>query len=626
MLRGATDKVVTALVVSNLELEVDLVLVQSCAPTYSLRMRFGGTALAVGIILGLGGCNCGNDSSGDLDGAAVDATLFDGTAADAANADAAGAQWLHVDDDSTATAPDGRTWATAFRTIQDALDVASAGQEIWVARGVYRASVANAPVATMIDGVVLLGGFVGDEVSLAGRPDPLGASGDSERTILDGDVSADGNPALDDLATVHDNSFHVIVAANNTTIDGLTIRNGAAVDYAREAPVDLCPGSTVPDPTDLDPDLRGGGMTVVDAHGVTVRKTRFENNGAFRSGGAIHCNTGTVTVTDSTFINNDTTALGGAIHARICDVTIAASNISDSDAAQRGGALTVSGSRPECPTKNDPAGILTVTDSVFTNNNSDRGGAISARDGGTVVVTDVVFDGNGATSLGGAISAADSTVTLVDAAVLNNTATRGAGLFQSGGSVVIANSRFDLNTGDTKGGGVNLLNVPTATLTNVLLSRNQSTTTTGTRGGGGMFIENSTVTMTNLTFYQNSAVRFGGAVFAELSTIAVRNTAYAQNTAGNAGDNIYDDGTSTISEDTPCVDAPVEEGTMGEVFLIQTGAGNCVGGGSEVFANDPVTGFVATGGVHWSSLTTSSAGELDADGAGATDVDRGAHY
>jgi hypothetical protein len=32
---------------------------------------------------------------------------------------------------------DGRTWATAFKTLQRALSVAQPGDEIWVARGVY---------------------------------------------------------------------------------------------------------------------------------------------------------------------------------------------------------------------------------------------------------------------------------------------------------------------------------------------------------------------------------------------------------------------------------------------------------------------------------------------------------
>ena len=44
---------------------------------------------------------------------------------------------LHVDNDSSVGSPDGCTWGTAFRNLQDALAGASSGDEIWVAAGTY---------------------------------------------------------------------------------------------------------------------------------------------------------------------------------------------------------------------------------------------------------------------------------------------------------------------------------------------------------------------------------------------------------------------------------------------------------------------------------------------------------
>ncbi len=55
------------------------------------------------------------------------------------------------------------TWPGAYTTIQSAIDTATAGDQIWVARGTYQENI------SLTDGVALYGGFKGDEVSLATR-------------------------------------------------------------------------------------------------------------------------------------------------------------------------------------------------------------------------------------------------------------------------------------------------------------------------------------------------------------------------------------------------------------------------------------------------------------------------
>ncbi|MCP4165094.1 MAG: hypothetical protein GY759_04270 [Chloroflexi bacterium] len=81
---------------------------------------------------------------------------------------------LHVDSDSTAVAPDGGSWASAYSNLQDALAAASpdAGEtvEIWVAEGVYYpdegSGLSDGDVAATFhlkNNVALYGGFAGTE-------------------------------------------------------------------------------------------------------------------------------------------------------------------------------------------------------------------------------------------------------------------------------------------------------------------------------------------------------------------------------------------------------------------------------------------------------------------------------
>ena len=88
------------------------------------------------------------------------------------SSNASAAVWL-VDKDTPAVqgAQDGLTWATAYDTIQEAIDAADAagGGEVWVAEGVYDEPRTSDPHGTgentgsvmMKGGVHLYGGFSG---------------------------------------------------------------------------------------------------------------------------------------------------------------------------------------------------------------------------------------------------------------------------------------------------------------------------------------------------------------------------------------------------------------------------------------------------------------------------------
>lgn len=140
---------------------------------------------------------------------------------------------LRVDSQSTATSPDGSTWALAYPFLQDALtacDGISGNKEIRV-RGTsgglaYKPDRdANHPSGTGVRAtsfvlrlhVLMIGQFVG---GTGGNADTVDLS---LLSILDGEIGSAG---------YSDNSYHVVRAGNssmtadNTLCAGFTIRNG----------------------------------------------------------------------------------------------------------------------------------------------------------------------------------------------------------------------------------------------------------------------------------------------------------------------------------------------------------------------------------------------------------------
>ncbi len=119
----------------------------------------------------------------------------------------------------------GTSWATAKKDIQNAIDIASSGDQIWIKAGTYYPTVDLFNSASPSDprdktffvknGISLFGGFAGTEASLSERNIP------NNQTILSGDIGTIGSSS--------DNCYHVISAINNSvasTFDGLIITDG----------------------------------------------------------------------------------------------------------------------------------------------------------------------------------------------------------------------------------------------------------------------------------------------------------------------------------------------------------------------------------------------------------------
>ena len=120
--------------------------------------------------------------------------------------------------DPTGDGSDGLSWRKAFRTVQEAISAATTSEsaEIWVAAGIYTNGEADStdPVVVLEQAVDLYGGFSG----YAGGAGMQEASRESR----DWDIY----PTVFDGNSGSMNACHVIVAADQSTIDGIVIRNG----------------------------------------------------------------------------------------------------------------------------------------------------------------------------------------------------------------------------------------------------------------------------------------------------------------------------------------------------------------------------------------------------------------
>ena len=128
----------------------------------------------------------------------------------------------------------GSSWQSAINDLQLAMSAAVSGDEIWVARGVYKPTTANTRTSSFAlkSGVQIYGGFTGTETQRDQRNSDPRVNG----TVLSGDIDAndintDGNFVAEDASAIQGlNSFHVVTISNVSAVvlDGFTVTAGQA--------------------------------------------------------------------------------------------------------------------------------------------------------------------------------------------------------------------------------------------------------------------------------------------------------------------------------------------------------------------------------------------------------------
>ncbi len=357
-----------------------------------------------------------------------------------------GAQAIFVNDDA-AGSNNGSSWLDAFNDLQDALLVASQGDQIWVAEGIYKPlppGGARTVSFFIKNGIKVYGGFAGVEATLADR------AGLFSTTILSGDLNGDDGP---DFAGNDENSYHVVTAlavSVPTVLDGFVVEGGNANGSAVEQ-------------------SDGGGLALEGS--VLVRNCVFRSNHADNTGGGVFVRAAvTPTFTDCEFEGNRAGVLGaGLAH---------------------------------------PQGTLTLNRCGFERNVTDGdGGGLAAA--GTVVVRDCTFAGNSALDSGGGIFAINAVLTLEASVFVENLAGPtlkgwGGGLASQQCSGNVVNCLF-LGNMAKRGGGIH--NGGGAGPDGLTLRFRNSTLTqnhaTGGFAGGGIYSAQVGVRMHGVVLWKN---------------------------------------------------------------------------------------------------------------------------
>lgn len=196
---------------------------------------------------------------------------------------------IYVDKDASGS-NDGSSWADAYTTLQDALDGASSGDEIWVAEGTYKPTAQHGGSGEryrsfqMKNGVAIYGGFDGTETQRDQR------NWQANPTILSGDIGAEGDGS--------DNCYHVFYHPSATALDETAILDGFTI--------------TAGNATGTGSHSNGSGM-YNDSCSPTLNNCSFLSNAAGNAGGGMYnMGNSAPSVTSCSFAGNSatTTAAG----------------------------------------------------------------------------------------------------------------------------------------------------------------------------------------------------------------------------------------------------------------------------------------------------------------------------
>jgi parallel beta-helix repeat protein len=358
---------------------------------------------------------------------------------------------IYVDVDATG-ANNGTTWADAFNGLQPALDAAGSGDQVWVAAGLYKPSVAHGGTGDryksfqLKNGVALYGGFdpsVGD-ISFEDRDWAVNV------VTLSGDLGVEGDIA--------DNSYHVFYHPDELALDGTAVLDGFTITGGNANQVSW-------------PHFGGGGMYNEEVS-PTLRNCIFSGNTAYQYGAGMYNYYASPAVTNCTFSGN-TADIGGGMYNDHDTTLITVSTFQDNIAGYGAGIYNYHYTG-------------TISGCTFVNNTADGGGVASD---------------------GAAMYNQTSSPVITDTTFISNIALRdGGGIFNDESSPVLTNCTISKNSAVYNAGALYNRDSSSPKLINTTFSGNQS----GYYGGAVYSQVNASPIFTNCTFYGNSAFNYSG--------------------------------------------------------------------------------------------------------------------
>lgn len=300
---------------------------------------------------------------------------------------AVSASVIYVIPGKPAKAQDGLSWATAFSDLQAAIDLASVSNAaVWIKAGTYRPTKKDGRIAafTLYDGVKLYGGFAGNETALDQRP----AGG--ARTVLSAKAIKDAY-----------RYSHVLYGAENTLLDGLTLRDGRAVGLTyngkgggllayhagkkflpREAAIGF--KMTLQNCRfEQNEALEGGAIYAYGKANLTISNTTFDGNRAVYGGANVDREGVVVGCQRCTFVGNRAAQDGGATYEDYgSHVTYEQTQFIGNSARHQGGAIYEISRASQLE-----ATVVDVKQSTFSKNRARDGSSIYNLDGSTLTIT-----------------------------------------------------------------------------------------------------------------------------------------------------------------------------------------------------------------------------------------------
>ncbi len=448
---------------------------------------------------------------------------------------------LYVDSSATASGA-GTSWATAYKTLNEALNFANAAStttqyNINVAKGTYFPTGSQAGTNRDSTFAILRGGMklYGGYPSGGGVRDFV-----TNPTILSGNIGL----STDSL----DNCYHVFVLSNiaatsdSAIVDGFSIVRGNANGTGTKSFNGLSFNRNY-----------GGGIY----NNGTSAKVKFANcifmiNFASTQGGAMFNNNAQPGIFNSSFIANRCPGDGGAINnsgsavnISSCDfsansncalyhfgnsqLTIASSNFVNNTGNNLSGAIYQNGQ-----------GVCTITFTTFTNNVGTSAGAFS---GYNLNLTGCSFTGNRSLQEGGAISCNQGTI--AGTTFRGNKATISGGAIyyygNSSSTLTVSNSVFSRDTA-AFGGAFSSTNTNNPVFNNCSFYWN--------RADYGGAINSIGITLNGSTISGNTAAVNGGGCYIGGTlpgSYAIKSTLISGNRAVNNGGGIYSRNVATGS-------------------------------------------------------------------------------
>ncbi|WP_345263610.1 choice-of-anchor Q domain-containing protein [Nibrella viscosa] len=380
---------------------------------------------------------------------------------------------------------DGSSWATASGDLQAMITASSAGDQVWVAAGVYKPTTSTTDRTAsfrMKNGVQILGGFpdTGDP-TLADRPAINPVAGNPSSTTLSGDIDNDG--------TLAGNSYHLFYHPTGTNLNNTAVLNGFVLTGGNAngggnqyggAIINLGSSPTLTNCSLVgNSATQGGAVYNVSCSPVLANCSLVGNSatGQYGQGGAIYNIDSSPTLANCRLQGNSATYQGGAIYNHINSSPVLTNcSLVGNSATYQGGAVY-----------NNTFNSSVLTNCRLQGNLASLGGAVYNHTNSSPALTNCSLVGNSAT-IGGAFFNSSSTPVLTNCSLVGNSATQNGGAFYNlSSSPVLTNCSLVGNSATNTGGAFYNWDYLNVTLVNCVLWNN---------GGNNTFYNLSGATIT----------------------------------------------------------------------------------------------------------------------------------